>query len=77
MTPNEINALSPTAYKVYENRLRRMAARQGLRLTRNRARDPRAVQYGRYRLVDVATSGVIDGSNFGIKLDDVEQILTG
>lgn len=35
--------------KVYENRLRRVAARQGLVLQRSRRRDPRAVDFGKYR----------------------------
>ena len=38
--------------KVRENRLRRMASRQGLRLERSRQRDPMALDYGKYRLVN-------------------------
>ena len=38
-----------TAHKVWENRIRRMAARQGLRLEKSRRRDTRAVGYGTYR----------------------------
>lgn len=36
--------------KVIENRLRRVARRQGYTLRRSRVRDPRAASYGRYRL---------------------------
>jgi hypothetical protein len=36
--------------KVRENRLRRMAERQGLRLVKSRRRDPLAIDYGRYRI---------------------------
>jgi hypothetical protein len=37
--------------KVRENRLRRMAARQGYMLVKSRRRDPRAQDYGLYVLV--------------------------
>jgi hypothetical protein len=42
-----------TAEKVRENRLRRMAERQGLELRKSRRRDPRAKDYGRWYIVDV------------------------
>jgi hypothetical protein len=38
--------------KVRENRLRRMASRQGLRLEKSRQRDPMALDYGKYSLVN-------------------------
>src|SRR5262249_32001824 len=38
--------------KVRENRLRRMASRQGLRLEKSRQRDPMALDYGKYRLLN-------------------------
>src|SRR5262245_18862319 len=41
-----------TKTKVRENRLRRMASRQGLRLEKSRQRDPMALDYGKYRLVN-------------------------
>lgn len=61
--------------KVRENRLRRMAERQGLKLEKSRRRDPRAVDYGVYTIVDlkantVACPGTLD-------LDEVESYLTG
>jgi hypothetical protein len=37
--------------KVRENRLRRIASRQGLRLEKSRQRDPTALDYGKYSLV--------------------------
>ena len=42
-----------------ENRLRRMAERQGLRLERSRRHDPRASSYGLYALktLEDATTG--------------------
>jgi len=38
--------------KVRENRLRRMASRQGLRLEKSKQRDPMALDYGKYSLVN-------------------------
>lgn len=65
--------------KIRENRLRRMADRQGLRLEKSRARDPRALSYGTYRLVEVATNtlaahGAPNG--YGLTLDEIEAALT-
>jgi hypothetical protein len=37
--------------KVRENRLRRIASRQGLRLEKSRRRDPMALDASKYRLV--------------------------
>lgn len=63
---------SEQAEKVRENLLRRMADRQGLSLVKSRRRDPRALDYGRYRLVRGRTT-VLDTK----ALDDVEAYLTG
>jgi hypothetical protein len=66
--------------KVKENRLRRMADRQGLLLRRTRRRDPRAIDYGRYLLVDAQTNLIIAGTGalgrHQFTLDDVESFLT-
>jgi hypothetical protein len=51
-TPEEIHAMTDQQYKVLENRLRRAAQRQGLRLVKSRRRDPRAYDYGTYCLVE-------------------------
>jgi hypothetical protein len=65
--------------KVRENRLRRMADRQGLRLEKSRRRDPRAIDYGMYTLVDPNTNAIVAGTegtgrpNFS--LDEVEAWL--
>ena len=64
--------------RVRENRLRRMAARQGLRLLKSTRRDQYADGYGTYRLV-----GAQDGEHrygdavtgYGMDLDAVEQQL--
>jgi hypothetical protein len=63
-----------TDEKVRENRLRRMADRQGLRLVKSRRRDPRALDYGTYMLVDANHNIVASGEH--MDLDDVERVLT-
>lgn len=65
--------------KVRENRLRRMAGRQGFRLVKSRRRDPYAIDYGTYR---VETADGVEPARFaspggwGLKLDEVERRLT-
>lgn len=71
-----------TAEKVRENRLRRMAERQGLRLVKNRRRDPNALCYGGYGLVDVQRDYVVFGYSQAMgepeaSLDEIEAYLTG
>ena len=51
--------------KILENRMRRIANRQGLRLVKSRRRDPRALDYGRCMLVDIATNTVVYGAVTG------------
>jgi hypothetical protein len=63
MTPEE---------KVYENRLRRVAKRQGLVLHRSRRRDVRALDYGHMWLTDA--QGVIFES---ASLAEIEAYLLG
>jgi hypothetical protein len=64
-----------TPEKVRENRLRRMADRQGLALHKNRRRDPYALDYGLYSLrpLDEATPGTPQDD---LTLDQVEAYLT-
>jgi hypothetical protein len=69
--------------KTRENRLRRMAARQGLQLVKNPRRDPRAIDYGSYMLVGQSNAVVADfgwdhaGRPEGASwLDDIEAYLT-
>ena len=57
--------------KVRENRLRRMAQRQGLRLSRTRRLDPLATDYGTYHLVPA--KGKPQGP---FTIDEVEERLT-
>ena len=62
-----------------ENRLRRMAERQGLRVERSRRHDPRASSYGLYALKTWKTRQLV--SEPGVRddhawtLDEVEQYL--
>ena len=60
--------------KVRENRLRRIASRQGLRLEKSRQRDPMALNYGKYSLVH-GRPGHIDVFIGQTDLDQVEEWL--
>jgi hypothetical protein len=66
-------------YKVLENRLRRAAERQGLRLEKSRARDPRAIDYGTYQLIDIATNTRASGGSqqrgYGLGLHEIARAL--
>lgn len=65
------------ADKVRENRLRRMAERQGLLLRKSRRRDPHAIGYQGYWLVGAEDPHpVIVGGQFGTILDTIEEHLT-
>ena len=60
--------------------LRRMAARQGLQLTRSRRRDRRAIDFGGFMLIDIYRDIGIMGDQpyaFSATLDDVEAYLKG
>jgi hypothetical protein len=61
--------------KVRENRIRRMAQRQGYRLIKSRRRDRRALDYGGYWLHNDRNSAVL-GARDGASLDEVEEYLT-
>jgi len=60
-----------------EARLRRAADRQGLRLAKCRRRDPRAIGYGTYMLVDQNNNIVAGDSQkgYGMDLDAIEKAL--
>jgi hypothetical protein len=64
-----------TAEKVRENRLRRMAERQGYQLTRTRRRDPRAIDYGSYTLVKTDINAAQHHAT-NVTLDQIEAFLT-
>ena len=87
-TTDEIDAMTDQQYKVLENRLRRAAARQGLRLEKSHARDPQALTHGTYCLIEGPPR---NGDNwrsrlqvagdphtgYGLGLDDVARYLYG
>lgn len=64
------------AHKARENLARRAAARQGFRLTKIRRYDPRALDYGKYNLIDVAAGAkTLPRTMSQITLDEVEKRL--
>ena len=75
--------VSSTAEKTRETRLRRMAERQGLRLVKSRLRDPNAIGYGKYVLINLETNTVAVPDGDGPTgqpawdLDEIEAWLTG
>ncbi len=67
--------------KVRENRLRRMAHRQGYQLAKSRSRDPRAVDFGLYALIDPETGGAVNQAlanrwTHSWTIEEVERYLT-
>jgi hypothetical protein len=64
-----------TAEKVRENRLRRMATRRGLVLVKSRRRDPGALDFGAYWLLDERNRHV--SGEVGMDLDGIQAFLTG
>lgn len=65
-----------TTEKTRENRLRRMAERQGLQLVKSRRRDPRALGYGLYMIIE-AGEPVSDLDDYTLDLDAAERHLAG
>lgn len=71
--------MTATEFKTYENRLRRVAARQGLKLMKSPRRDVRATDYGTYQLVDQSTNTVVScglQSGFGLSLEEIAEQLS-
>jgi hypothetical protein len=72
------SSISGSDKKVRENRLRRAAERQGLKLMKSRRRDPRALGFGGYVIVDAHNSSIVAGeldSARALTLDQVEAYL--
>lgn len=69
------------ADRALEDRLRRAAERQGLKLEKTRRRNPDAADYGRFRLVDRASGDPVfpshDLTAYPLSLQDVERALVG
>jgi len=64
--------------KSIDQRLRRAARRQGLRLEKSKLRDPRARDYGTYQLVNSKTGKLAHGNRkggYGLSLAAVAEIL--
>ncbi len=62
--------------KTAENRTRRKANRHGLRLMKSRRRNPRAIDYGMYWLVDGRGNALVWPYNeFGAELTEIEEYL--
>jgi hypothetical protein len=62
-----------------EQRLRRAAERQGYKLVKSRRRDPRALGYGRWYIVEAERNFIVIGTEGGhpnMDLDAVEEWLT-
>jgi N-dimethylarginine dimethylaminohydrolase len=69
-----------TDEKVRENRIRRMAERQACRLEKSRRRDPNAIDYGGYMLIDSERNTIVVGGSprpYTATLDEIEAWLTG
>lgn len=80
MPSGTIPGMTNQTEKIRENRLRRMAERQGVALVKSRRRDPRAIDYGGWMIVDPSTNAVVAGTGAvgrpSMSLDDVERWLT-
>ncbi len=66
----------PEQDRTREHRLRRLAKRRGYILQKSKRRDPYAIDYGRWWIVEPDIGGNVAGGQFGITLDEVEEILT-
>jgi hypothetical protein len=65
--------------KIRENRLRRMAKRQGLALRKSRRRDPNALTFATYQIIEPRRNLLFLGSQnggYGETLDSIEAWLT-
>jgi hypothetical protein len=66
--------------KTDEKRVRRMAARQRMRLEKSRRRDPNAFDYNTYMLIDTDSNGAVLAPQVGGRgytLNQIETFLKG
>jgi len=61
--------------KAKDNRLRRMAEKNGYRILKSRSRRWRFNNQGMYMLVDVSTNGAVIGWNYDADLDENQEFL--
>lgn len=65
-----------TEEKIRENLYRRMLERRGYYLVKNRRRDPKAIDFGGYKIMHGQIHHPVSGSDgFKFSLDDVEKFL--
>jgi len=64
-----------TNVKIHENRLRRLANKQGLRIEKSRIRYTCISNQGGYRLIDAYTNTLIDGVYYDMTLAEIEHAL--
>jgi hypothetical protein len=55
-----------------ERRLRRRAQRMGYIVRKCRSRNSDSIGFGGYKVICVATNGIVLGEDFGAALDDLE-----
>lgn len=65
-----------TTDRAREVRARRMAERQGVALRKSRRRDPYALDYGAWWVVDPVGAALVAGGQWGMPLEDIEAWLT-
>lgn len=61
--------------KAYENKLRRMAMRQGFTLLKSKVRDPQAIAYGGWTIVNAETGMIEAGHNGFLNMHEVAAFL--
>ena len=64
--------------KTRENRARRVLLRLGYRLMKSKRKDPRAIDYGGYMIVDDSYNVIVEGSDpiaFSMDIEDVEKFI--
>lgn len=79
MPSGSMSGMATSTDRVRENRIRRMAERQGLRVVKSRRRDRRAFDFGGFMLLDANSGSVVSGAHplpFSLNLDEVEGHLT-
>lgn len=77
--PHEVEAMSEGEFKIYENRLRRMARRQELQLQKSWRKDTHAYDYKTYQLVNAIGDVWLGDSvrGFGLTITEIHRGLLG
>lgn len=58
-----------------ESQVRRLAARHGLQLSKSRRRSPYLDDYARYFVSNPSTSNVLLTSEYGVTLEEAEELV--